>query len=209
MGGEINHSKLITQAAKTVLQPMGLFQKGKSRIWIDDNDWFFTVVEFQPSGFAKGSHLNIAVFFLWHETDHLAYHFHYGTSPRVNNFVSCSGDGIVFCDDMLAFADEAVKWVDEYRKLKDIPFAKSAILKYKTKVKSTLYDKMMFCGMTKSIWARKYYRQLMKYVEQSEYDQSELKEELLSTIAPVIRDRQKFHDYVLSKISTQREFWKC
>ena len=88
MGSETNHSKIITKAAKSILQPMGLFQKGKSRVWIDDNDWFFTVVEFQPSGFTKGSHLNVAVDFLWHKTDHLAYHFHYGNSPRVNNFSS-------------------------------------------------------------------------------------------------------------------------
>lgn len=207
MGSETNHSKIITKAAKSILQPMGLFQKGKSRVWIDDNDWFFTVVEFQPSGFTKGSHLNVAVDFLWHKTDHLAYHFHYGDSPRANNFVSYSGNDDAYYDDMLAFADEAAKLVDEYRKLKQISFAKRVILKYKPKVKATLYDKMMFCGMTKSIWARKYFLQLMEFVEHSEHDQSELKEELLNEIAPIIKDRQKFHDYIHAKISAQRTFW--
>lgn len=206
---EVNHSKIIMQAARTVLQPMGLIQRGKSRVWIDDNGWFFTVVEFQPSGFTKGSHLNVAVNFLWHESEHLAYHFYYGTSPRENNFASYGGDEDDFYDDMLAFAGKAAKLVDEYRKLKDISVAKRAILKYKPKIKATLYDKMMFCGMTKSIWARKYFRQLMEFVEHSEYDQSELKEELLNEIAPIIKNQQKFHDYVRVKISGQRAFWKC
>jgi hypothetical protein len=68
------HSRLITIAAREVLRPMGLAQKGRSRTWLDDNGWWLGVVEFQPSGFSKGSYLNVAVMWLWDELDYIAFH---------------------------------------------------------------------------------------------------------------------------------------
>src|SRR6202000_1719294 len=38
--------------------PLGLERRGRSRTWIDDQRWYAIVVEFQPSGFSKGSYLN-------------------------------------------------------------------------------------------------------------------------------------------------------
>lgn len=45
--------QLIIRAARDVLKPMGLFQKGTSRIWIDDNGWFLILGEFQPSSWSQ------------------------------------------------------------------------------------------------------------------------------------------------------------
>jgi hypothetical protein len=59
------HNKLITQAARAVLRPMGLTQKGRSRTWLDDHGWWLGVVEFQPSSWSKGSYLNVGVCWLW------------------------------------------------------------------------------------------------------------------------------------------------
>src|SRR5256885_11111558 len=53
------HSKLITAAAREILRPLGLFQKGRSRVWLDDQGWWLGVVEFQPSDWSKGSYLNV------------------------------------------------------------------------------------------------------------------------------------------------------
>jgi len=53
------HSKIIADAAKRNLAPIGLTRKGRSRVWLDDRGWYVTVVEFQPSGFSKGSYLNV------------------------------------------------------------------------------------------------------------------------------------------------------
>ncbi len=60
------HNKLIAQAARAVLGPMGLRQQGRSRIWLDDNGWWLGVVEFQPSSWSKGSYLNVGACWLWH-----------------------------------------------------------------------------------------------------------------------------------------------
>src|SRR5689334_22969736 len=67
------HSRLILQAAKEILIPMGLEQRGRSRTWLDDHGWWLIMVEFQPSSWSKGSYLNVGVMWLWKETDYLAF----------------------------------------------------------------------------------------------------------------------------------------
>jgi hypothetical protein len=63
------HSWLTNAAAKAVLQSLGFRQKGQSRLWLADRGFWALVVEFQPSGFSKGSYLNIAASWLWHPGD--------------------------------------------------------------------------------------------------------------------------------------------
>lgn len=71
------HSKLITAAAREVLGPLGLSQKGRSRTWLDDRGWWLGVVEFQPSSFSRGSYLNVGACFLWNPTDDLTFDYGY------------------------------------------------------------------------------------------------------------------------------------
>src|SRR5690242_12987572 len=59
------HSALLTSAARRHLRPMGLIRKGRSRHWTDDRRWWIINVEFQPSGFGRGSYLNVGVQWLW------------------------------------------------------------------------------------------------------------------------------------------------
>jgi hypothetical protein len=80
------HSKLITAAARDVLRPLGLVQKGRSRTWLDDRTWCLTVVEFQPSSWSRGSYLNVGVHWLWNPTQYLR--FDYG-----NRVMDLDGDG--------------------------------------------------------------------------------------------------------------------
>jgi hypothetical protein len=63
----------LNAAAREVLRPMGLIQRGKSRTWIDDHGCWLVVVDFEPSGFSKGSYLAVSADFLWHDRDWLAY----------------------------------------------------------------------------------------------------------------------------------------
>ena len=58
-------NSLLNAGAREVLRPMGLVRKGRSRTWWDDHGWWLVTVEFQPSGFAKGSYLNVGVSWLW------------------------------------------------------------------------------------------------------------------------------------------------
>ena len=64
---DFDHNKLIAQVAKQTLLPAGLKRKGKSRLYYDDNGWWCTIVEFQPSGFSKGSYLNVGISWLLKE----------------------------------------------------------------------------------------------------------------------------------------------
>jgi hypothetical protein len=74
---------MITNAAKRNLAPMGLIRKGRSRTWLDDRGWYVTVVEFQPSGFSKGSYLNVGAHFLWSWSGHLSFDLGY----RINGYI--------------------------------------------------------------------------------------------------------------------------
>lgn len=74
MGSPGPHEAIIRAAAKTHLAPLGFRQKGRSRTWLKDHGWWLAVVEFQPSSWSKGTHLNVACMWLWHPQDHIAFH---------------------------------------------------------------------------------------------------------------------------------------
>jgi len=66
-------SRILSSEAKLVLAPMGLKQKGRSRIWLDDHGWWVGVVEFQPSSWSKGSYLNVGCWILWQVKNYISY----------------------------------------------------------------------------------------------------------------------------------------
>lgn len=63
------HAKILSAAAREVLRPLGVRQRGASRVWYDDHRWCVNVIEFKPSGFSKGATLNVAVHWLWYPSD--------------------------------------------------------------------------------------------------------------------------------------------
>lgn len=69
------HSRLIAKVAKAALAPMGLRQKGRSRTWLDDQAWWVGIVEFQPSGWSKGSGVNVGGCLLWSHKGFLSFDF--------------------------------------------------------------------------------------------------------------------------------------
>ena len=127
-------NRIIKDVCKGVLLPLGVFQKGTSRLYIDDNGYFFTVLEFQPSGFAKGTYLNIALHFLWNGRDYFSFDFPFGADIRVKNFVEYQNDE-QFTREVAEYVQEAAKQVLFYRKLQDIETAKSYMKKYLRKCK--------------------------------------------------------------------------
>lgn len=66
-------SKLLREGACAFLVPLGLTQRGRSRVWLDDQGWWLCVVEFQPRGFGRGSYLNVGCMWLWQEKDSLSF----------------------------------------------------------------------------------------------------------------------------------------
>lgn len=128
------HDQIIKQLCKDTLLPLGVFQKGTSRIYIDDNGYFFTVLEFQPSAYAKGTYLNTALHFLWNERDHISFDFPFGEDIRVKKFVEYQNDE-QFTHEVTKYVQEAAKQVMFYRKLQDIETAKSYVKKWLRKHK--------------------------------------------------------------------------
>ena len=104
------HDKVIATAAKDVLQPLGFQRRGQSRLWISDHRWWLNVVEFQPSGWSKGSYLNVGAHWLWSNTGHLS--FDYGA--RAGGFVEASDAQFEAADRTLAeaAAEEASRLVN-------------------------------------------------------------------------------------------------
>lgn len=62
----VSHERLVAAEARAALAPLGFRRQGRSRIWLADHGFWLGVVEFQPSGWAKGSYLNVSPHWLWH-----------------------------------------------------------------------------------------------------------------------------------------------
>ncbi len=109
--------KLIAKAAREVLSPLGLFQVGASRIWIDDNGWFLTQVEFQPNSWSKGTYLNVGMSFLWAQGEAFSEVLPYNVGCRESGYEEYRDDDELFYRQMLKMAGHAKKKVEEYRRL--------------------------------------------------------------------------------------------
>jgi hypothetical protein len=60
------HHRVIADAARTALGPLGMTRKGRSRIWLDDQSWWLGIAEFKPANRTPGTYLNVGLMFLWH-----------------------------------------------------------------------------------------------------------------------------------------------
>lgn len=204
---EGNHNRIIGQAAGSVLKGMGLFRKGSSRLWIDDNGWFFIVVEFQHSKWAAGAYLNVAVHYLWSGNDFLSYDF----GHRERELVAFSGDEERFYAEMVSLAECAAEKVTEYRRFRDIEYAKEQILRRNGFAAASveLYHRMMICGLAKDKAAKRYYSALVRDIRHSQLNYDiRYARELLEEIMPVIDEAEEFERFTRLKIAGQREFWR-
>lgn len=66
-------SRILASEAKTIFGPLGLKQRGRSRIWLDDHAWWIGVVEFQPSSWSQGAYLNVGCCLLWNTKNYISY----------------------------------------------------------------------------------------------------------------------------------------
>ncbi|MFC7327930.1 hypothetical protein [Marinactinospora rubrisoli] len=66
-------SRLVAAAARTHLRPLGLRQRGRSRLWVDDHGWWLGLVEFPSPGWSQGSGLRVGAMWLWQDLGHIAF----------------------------------------------------------------------------------------------------------------------------------------
>lgn len=103
------HDKIIANAAKVALRPLGFKRKGQSRLWFFDHSWWLAVVEFQPSSWSKGSYLNVAAHWLWTDSGTISFDF----GGRLEGFEEFASDE-QFAVAVARLADRAA---DEARRL--------------------------------------------------------------------------------------------
>jgi hypothetical protein len=91
---------------------MGLTQKGRSRTWLDDHGWWLCVVEFQPSGWSRGSYLNVGCCWLWQVKDYLSF----DEGSRIEGFTGFENEA-QFSTVSDQLAQRAAEEVSRYRKM--------------------------------------------------------------------------------------------
>lgn len=210
------HNKIINNTAKKILSPHGIFRKGSSRIWLDDNDYFLTVIEFQPSGYDKGSYLNVGLTFLWEATESLndALVFELGDRVMINGrqFVSYKNDEM-FSKAMELFASEALKKAKEYRKFRDLEYAKITLAK-EAKFWSG-YNLAMFCFF-KGDFAdgKKYFNEYLDRLKNSFYNKGhyikwceDFYNYCNANIVPKLDTAESAQRMVFDMINRRREFF--
>jgi len=146
------HDRIICDVAKSILAPAGLFQKGRSRIWLEDNGYYLTVVEFQPSGYSRGSFLNVAVCFLWEHTEALNSSLHYDICDRVRvsgrQFADFTeGKEDVFREHMEQYAKAALEMVIQYRDFRNPAVADRQLANIKDSLWA-FYDRAMLAFLS-------------------------------------------------------------
>jgi len=119
MAKQTEHSKIIASTAKATLGPLGCCRVGQSRLWVSDERSWVIVVEFQPSGFSRGSYLNVAPMWLWREAEKGAWLFDYGR-VRIARFVEFE-DSEQFRAGAYMLARRAADEVRSLRQLFDTP----------------------------------------------------------------------------------------
>jgi hypothetical protein len=88
MADQRPHSTIINRSAREAFNPLGVTQKGRSRTWLDDHGWWLTLVEFQPSGWDRGTYLNVGAMWLWHAKDY----FSFDVDHRAKDFIKYESD---------------------------------------------------------------------------------------------------------------------
>jgi hypothetical protein len=127
MGDGSDHNRVIANAAREMLGPLGLIRKGRSRTWLDDNDWWLGVVEFQPSSWTRGSYLNVGAMWLWRDTDD--HHIYFGLGHRIDGAGFADAADVAFEDVIAAMAATAAEHVLLLREQLPTVEAAAAILR--------------------------------------------------------------------------------
>lgn len=212
------HNKIINNAAKKILLPHGIFRKGSSRCWIDDNDYFLTVIEFQPSAYDRGSYLNVGITFLWEKTEALNKSLSFDIGGRVTingrQFVSCKNDEM-FLEAMESFADEALKKAEEYRKFRDLEYAKRTLAENLKSNFWRVYDLAILCFF-KGDFAdgKNYFDKYLDMLKNSFYEngyyiewRGEFYNYLIAEIVPKLDSAESGQRMVFDMINRRREFF--
>lgn len=193
-----NINKIIKKLCKEIFSP-DVFQKGNSRVYLDDNGYYFTMIEFQPYSLKKGVFLNVGLSFLFNKNDYLSFSYSYNNETRIGNrFIEYINDE-QFEKEVRKYVELASEYILKYRKFVDINYAKDTIMKELDDNNWNPYIKSMFCFLTNDQEkGKQYYKMFLeeeffkKIIEKYNYPK-------------IIDEIDK--EYVMGMISNQREYW--
>lgn len=109
-----NHQTIINRVTRDRLKPLGLVQKGRSRVWLDDQGWWLGVVELQPRSGSRATALNVSVHWLWSESGHLSFDEPFVGTARRGAFVEYQSDA-QFEPAVVDFVDDAAAQIVTFR----------------------------------------------------------------------------------------------
>lgn len=193
-----NINSIIKKLCKEIF-PYDVFQKGNSRVYLDDNGYYFTMIEFQPYTLKKGVFLNAGLSFLFNKDDYLSFSYSYNNETRIGKqFIEYKNDK-QFEKDITEYVELANDYILKYRMFADILYAKQAIISDLDDNNWNPYIKSMFCFLTDDQEnGERYYKLFLdkpffkRIVEEYNYPKD-------------ITEMNK--DYIMNMISKQREFW--
>jgi hypothetical protein len=120
-----DYNKIIGKVAREIFKPYGIKQKGKSRLFIDDNGWFMIIIEFQPS-YSKGTYLNIGINFNWR----LDSDFSFDIGYREHSWIEFKEEK-QFSENIIQLCKISLDKILKYRSdMQNIKNAETIILKY-------------------------------------------------------------------------------
>lgn len=194
---------IIRQAAAEILIPEGVFQRGKSRIWMDDNGWFLTVIDFSRGTWGKGSHLRVGVHFLWNDTEDISLDL----GGKEENSVTFATDEASFALQMQTQLQTAMELVRYYRTFSDLVLAEKMISLENSGEPLCVWNKMMICFLNRSAGrARAYHKEVVETTADSyQPGAMELHQMATHAIAPIISNQGKCMQYVLGLIRANRQ----
>lgn len=216
------HDKIIRDVAREILGSEGLFQEGQSRCWTDDQGFFLSFVEFQPSGYEKGAYLNTGVSFLWHHPhEDFSGGFLYGGRkivPGIGQFAEYrKGKEESFRQKVIKQAEFAKKQILEYRNFRDFEYAEK-IIKSDTEGYYNLYDLAMYNFFFHRFEeGRAYFQEWIEQLENDiwiEYDKrliyvdwvAELCQYCKEVLLPQITDADSARRMVINIIKKNRKY---
>jgi hypothetical protein len=186
-----DHSKIINKTAKKIFGVYGIKQKGQSRIWLDDNGWFTTVIEFQPFRGRQGTTLNVGVNFHWYEEEYFS--FDIGSRQDVE-FVDYADNEEKFLPEVEKLCEIALSKTLEYREcMKDLNTAKFHILNHTFTSENIWgsYHKGTICGLTDDFDKQnEYYQKILENSETFEW-----LNELKNRVNFLISSKDKQNDF--------------
>ncbi len=193
-----DHNRVLKDVAREVLGPLGLVQRGRSRTWLDDRGWHVIVVEFQPSGFSKGSYLNVGIMWLWYAKDHIS--FDYG--HREAGFEDAETDD--WPARSRALAEAAASRVHELRdEVSDLPAAERLLSGNISGPGWPMYHAGVAAGLVGDVDAAAEQFDAIS-ARQPQYDWQRAMRATVQELRSLVGDRATFGDRIVNEIRASR-----